>query len=103
MSAMSSFRAEVTHQLGADEAKRRLQSFIEKVSHQFREHVTHLASDWQENILRFTLTTYGFHVAGTLTVEEAVARVEGKLPLAALLFKGKIEQTIASELQRELA
>ena len=100
---MSSFRAEVPHQLGQDEARRRLQSFIDKVSQQFREHVTHLTSDWQENILRFTLTTYGFNVAGTLTVEDDVARVEGKLPLAALLFKGKIEKTITSEMQRELA
>lgn len=100
---MSSFCAEVTHCLGKEEAKQRLQSFIEKVRQQFQEQVSHLQSDWQDHTLHFALSTYGMNVSGTLTVESDRARVEGKLPLAAMMFKGKIEKTIASELERELA
>jgi hypothetical protein len=100
---MSSFSKEVPHQLGRNEAKQRLQTFLEKVTQQFQEHVTKLNGEWDDNVLRFAFTTYGFNITGTLTVEENVARVEGKLPLAALLFKGAIEQSIGDELKRELA
>ena len=58
---------------------------------------------WNDNTLDFSLTTYGFDIKGRLTVDDNLACLEGKLPLAALAFKGKIEKSIASELQRELA
>jgi hypothetical protein len=100
---MSSFRAEVPHCLGKDAAKQRLQTFIDKISQQFQEQVTHLQRDWQDHTLHFSLTTYGMNVTGTLTVENDLARIEGKLPLAAMMFRGKIEKTVVGELERELA
>jgi hypothetical protein len=100
---MSSFRTEVAHELGQEVATERLKSFLKKVSERYRDQVSHLDGTWTDNVLRFSLTTYGFDISGTLTVEDQLARLEGKLPLAALAFRGKIEQSIASELQRELA
>jgi hypothetical protein len=99
---MSSFRTEVQHQLGKEKATERLTTFLEQVAERYRDQVTHLDGAWTENILKFALTTYGFNISGMVTVEDSLVRLEGKLPLAALAFRGKIEQSIASELEREL-
>ena len=99
---MASFRTEVPHGLGKEQATQRLKAFLERVSQVYQEHVTHLESSWDAQTLRFSFTTYGLNISGTLIVEDDRARVEGKLPLAALAFKGKIEKSIASELERAL-
>ncbi|MFV1964015.1 MAG: polyhydroxyalkanoic acid system family protein [Pirellulaceae bacterium] len=100
---MSSFRTEVQHQLGKEKATERLKTFLEQVAERYKDQVSHLDGTWADNILKFALTTYGFNISGTLTVEDNLARLEGKLPLAALAFRGKIEQSIAAELARELS
>ena len=48
------------------------------------------------------MTTYGFTISGKLTVDDSSARIEGQLPFAALAFKGKIEKSIAEEMQKQL-
>ncbi len=100
---MSSFRTEVQHQLGKEKATERLKTFLQNVAERYKDQVSHLDGTWTDNILKFALTTYGFNISGTVTVEDSLVRLEGKLPLAALAFRGKIEQSIASELERELA
>jgi hypothetical protein len=100
---MPKFSTEVPHQLGTQEATERLKSFLEQVQEQYQDQVSSLSGDWDENVLTFSLTTDGFTIDGTLTVEEQLARLSGTLPMAASLFRGKIEQSIAGELQRALA
>jgi hypothetical protein len=100
---MPSFRTEVPHQLGQDTATERLKEFLEKIRERYQDQVSQLAGEWQGSVLTFSLTTYGITVKGTLTVEDQRARLEGTLPLAAMPFRGKIQDSIASELERELA
>jgi putative polyhydroxyalkanoate system protein len=100
---MSSFCTEVRHQLGRQEAIQRLQAFVEQLRERYQEHVSHLEGDWEDNQLQFGLTTFGMSITGAVTVEDDTARVEGKLPLAAMMFKGKIESAITEELERALA
>jgi hypothetical protein len=100
---MSSFRTEVRHQLGKEKAAERLKTFLDQVAEHYKDQVSHLDGQWNDNRLTFELTTYGFNISGAVTVEEEVVVLEGRLPLAALPFRGKIEQTIASELERELS
>jgi BMFP domain-containing protein YqiC len=45
----------------------------------------------------------GFKISGTMAVEDAAAKVDVDLPLAAALFKGTIEQRIHKELAAILA
>jgi hypothetical protein len=45
----------------------------------------------------------GFTISGKLTVQDKLAKVEGQLPLAAAMFRGRIEESIKSEMQKELA
>jgi hypothetical protein len=100
---MPSFSTEVPHQLGKEQATQRLKSFIEMVSQRFKEQVSRMEGSWEDHELNFSLTTYGFNISGQLTVEDDRAHLTGELPLAAAIFKGKIEESIAEELRRELA
>ncbi len=100
---MPSFNTEVEHQLGQEEATARLRKLLDQVRQQYSGFVTELQGDWDDNVLTFSLKTYGFKIDGTLTVEDRLARLQGNLPFAALAFRGKIEQSITGELRRELA
>mgnify|MGYP001077549984 CR=1 FL=1 len=100
---MPSFSTEVDHSLGREQATQRLKDFVEKVSEHYKDQVNHMEGQWDDNVLQFALTTYGFHISGTLTVDDDKARLYASLPFAALAFRGKIEQSIASEIRRELS
>ena len=100
---MSSFRTEVPHQLGKEQATERLKTFLERVAERYKDQVSHLDGTWDDHKMDFSLTTYGFNIKGTLTVEDTRVLLEGTLPFAALAFRGKIETSIASELERELS
>jgi Putative polyhydroxyalkanoic acid system protein (PHA_gran_rgn) len=100
---MPAFKAEVLHALGQAQAIARLKSFMEQVREQYKDDVSQISGAWKDHVLDFSLTTFGMTVKGTLTVEDAAARVAGQLPLAAAFFRGKIEQSITSELQKALA
>lgn len=100
---MPSFNTEVEHQLGQDQATKRLQGLLDQVRQQYSQFVTRLDSHWVDNVLTFSLETYGFKIEGNLTVEDELVRLSGKLPLAAVAFRGKIEQSIVGELRRKLA
>ena len=100
---MPSFSTEVTHKLGKEKAVERLQGFLEQVRERYKQLVTEYQGDWQDNVLTFALTTYGFKINGTLTVGEDVVNLNGTLPFPAVAFRGKIEQSIAEELRRELS
>jgi type IV secretory pathway TrbF-like protein len=99
---MPAFNTEVTHQLGQHEATERLKNLLNQVREQYKDFVTEVRGDWADNVLNFSLKTYGFLIDGTLTVDDQSARLDGNLPFAALPFRGKIEQSIADELRREL-
>ena len=100
---MPGFRTEVPHTLSKDDATEKLKAFIDRVRERYKDQVSAIDGSWEENKLDFSLTTYGFTISGVLTVEDKIAVLEGKLPFAAVAFRGKIEQGIKSELEKALA
>ncbi len=99
---MPAFRTQVVHTLGRDAAVERLKGFVGRVQKQFKDQVTRMESNWNENCLNFSMTSYGFELSGVLTVDEDSAHLEGKLPFPALAFRGKIEKSFQQELQKAL-
>jgi len=100
---MPAFNAEVPHTLGQSDATERLKDFVQDAQQRFGEHVNEMDGTWNDNVLDFWLSTFGMKITGSLTVDESAARITGQLPLAAMPFRGKIEQTIAAELQQALS
>lgn len=99
---MPGFSTLVPHTLSRQEAAGKLKAFIEDVRRQHGDKVQNLRGQWRETTLEFAFTAYGMAIEGLMVVEETEVRVAGKLPLAASLFRGQIEQTIRGELVRIL-
>jgi Putative polyhydroxyalkanoic acid system protein (PHA_gran_rgn) len=97
---MPNFNLDVPHSLGRDAAIERLKTFMDKVRH--RDDVSDLEESWNENVQSFSFKTYGFKIEGAATVEEDRVKLDGKLPLAAAPFRGKIEGSIREGLEKTL-
>lgn len=93
----------VSHQLGADVATERVKQLLEKVRSQYAGQLSDLEESWDERLGTFGFTTYGFHIKGTVAIEPTEVRIDGELPFAAVMFKGRIEQTIRDEMSKLLA
>ena len=91
------------HSLGAEEAKARLQKFFEKIKEQYKDKVSNLEEKWDGDRLEYSFSTFGFNIKGDMNVEPGEVKVNGNLPFAAMMFKGQIEQTVKSELEKLLA
>jgi hypothetical protein len=100
---MPSFNTEVAHQLGKEAATERLKGLLGEVRAKYQDQVSDLHEEWQGDTLNYSFKTYGFTIKGDLKVNEDAIVMNGSLPIAAFAFKGKIEQSIRSELEKRLA
>ncbi|ADB17972.1 hypothetical protein Psta_3308 [Pirellula staleyi DSM 6068] len=99
---MAGFNAAVPNPVGQSRAKELLEAFIESMRSQYGEQVEDLEGEWMEHQLRFSFTTMGIDVNGNLFVEEKEVRIQGQLPMMAMMFRGTIEQRIKDELNKLL-
>lgn len=99
---MPKLHVNVDHSLDPDEAVRRLRSFLELVKQAYGQHVSHLEENWGARSGTFSFKAMGFNTSGTIDVDPQQVRVTGHLPLAALMFRGKIESTLREQLEKAL-
>lgn len=92
----------VNHGLGQERAVELLKQFLPKLRDKFQGQVSDLQEAWNHNILDFSFKTFGFKIDGKLDVAEDNVKLEQNLPLAAMMFKAKIEESVRAELQRLL-
>ena len=100
---MPGFSVVVPHALGQDAAKVRLESFLDAVTEKYKDQISEIDGSWNENVLSFAFTTFGIKINGQITVEEDKVTVDGELPFAAMMFKGKISSGIQEALEKTLA
>jgi len=99
---MPSVKLSVPHRLGQEEASARLKRFFVRLKNRYQNQLSDLEEKWSGHDLDFGFKTYGFHVSGRMSVEPEEVRFDGQIPLAAMMFKGKIEQTVRDELNKLL-
>jgi Putative polyhydroxyalkanoic acid system protein (PHA_gran_rgn) len=100
---MPSMSVTVPHFSTQEDVVKRLKGLMELAKQRNQDKIQNLVEQWNENTLTYSFKSFGFDVGGTVAVEPDVVRVEGKLPFAAMMFKGKIEQALRDELTRALA
>jgi hypothetical protein len=100
---MSGYNVSVPHELGCEAALVRVQQFLDQVRHNYGDDLSDVSGQWSDNRLEFGFAARGLRVRGILLVEETRVHVAGPLPLAALFFRGRIEQQIRQELEKLLA
>jgi hypothetical protein len=90
------------HGLGQAEAQVRLERFLDNIRLQHAAELNDVRGGWTANVLEIELDIRGIGISGRMVVEETHIHVSGPLPLAALFFRGRIEQTIRDELLKAL-
>lgn len=97
---MPKLNLEVPHALPQDEAQERLQRFAESLHGRFGDQAKDVTQSWSGNVLSFGFKTFGMRIDGKIGVESDKLVVSGDLPIAATMFKGKIESEIRQQLER---
>jgi hypothetical protein len=100
---MPSLKLTFPHQLGQEEAVARLKNLLTRVQEKYQAQVSDLHQAWNGNTLSFSFSTYGFKVAGDVIVQPMEVQLDGQIPIAAMMFKGKIESAIREQMAKELA
>ena len=100
---MAALKLSVPHNLGQAEAQVRLERLLDNIRRQHAAELNDVRGGWTENVLEIELDIRGIGISGRMIVEETHIHVSGPLPLAALFFRGRIEQTIREEIERALA
>jgi hypothetical protein len=100
---MPSINLSVPHQLGADEAQRRIQRLVSDSRGRFAGMVTDVEETWTGNLCKFRLKAMGFPLSGEITVLPAEAKIRVDLPLAALPFKSQVENELGRKARELLA
>ncbi|MBN01697.1 MAG: hypothetical protein CMJ77_21505 [Planctomycetaceae bacterium] len=100
---MPSFNVQVPHSLGQDAAKARMDSFLETMEKKYKDQISDMDGSWSDNILNFSFNTFGIKIDGKMTVAEDNVQMDGELPFAAMMFKGKIASGIQEALEKALA
>jgi hypothetical protein len=99
---MAGFNVSVPHALGREAAQERVAQFLDGVRQQYAADIDNVEGRWEDNRLAFGFSARGLAINGHLVVEEEVVVVSGPLPLMAMMFRGRVEQTIRGELERLL-
>ena len=92
----------VPHDLGQEEALRRLQTAADALRSASAAQVRDAQDHWDGNTLSFSFSTMGANVHGTLEVGPAEAILAVQIPMMAVMFKGTIQKRMEEELKRLL-
>ncbi len=92
----------VPHNLGADEAARRLKERFDAVKAEHGGQIKDLQEHWDGQTLRCRFHVLGVQVEGKVAAEASAVLVDAQLPLAAMIFKGLIETRVRHELVKLL-
>lgn len=74
-----------------------------KLRAKFGDQVSNLEEQWEGTKLRFGFSTFGMKVKGLAAVEPSHVLLDLDLPLAAMMFKARIEQEVRNTMERWLA
>ena len=87
----------ISHQLGRDEAKRRLDGGLGYIRGQLAAFTSSAEYGWTGYKLDFSLTAIGHRINGRIDVEDRLVRVELGLPLLLSLISQSIINRIRSD------
>ena len=100
---MPAMQVSVPHEHGKEVATERLQRFSEMIKEHYGHKVHDVEDNWVEHALHFAFSTKGLKIKGNIKVEEHQVTLDGSLPFAAAVFRGRIEKEVRTALTRALA
>lgn len=100
---MPSYEFSVPHSLTREQAVEKLQHFTDRLKEKMGDQVSDLEQTWEGDRTTFGFTTFGFRITGSVDVQDDAVHVEGELPFAAAMFKGKIVSEFKEQLDKVLS
>ena len=100
---MPNIEMSIPHSLAQDEALDRIRKLIGNVQDRFSGQLKDVQQEWNGNEGMFSFSVMNMPVSGKLTVNNSDVALDGKLPLAASLFQGKIKEVIMEEAKKVLS
>jgi hypothetical protein len=92
----------ISHELGRDEAKRRLDDGLDQIRRLLAPFASSITYRWAGYRLDFSMTALRQSINGQIDIEDDLLRIELGLPLLLNLLAGKIIRRIRSEGSRLL-
>ena len=101
---MASFKVQVPHQLSREDAAARLKEHSERARADMPREISELVEEWyDQGNLEFSFSAMGFVVKGAMVSCNDAVTVAGKIPVAALPFRGLIESQLVKRIETALA
>lgn len=94
---MSNLTVNIPHQLGREEARRRVEQHLSQSKQQYGSVLEQMDDRWTGDTLYLSIRAMGQSLSGVLYIEEQVVRVEIPLPWPFALLAGKVQKTIEHE------
>jgi hypothetical protein len=95
---MPNISINVDHSLGQEEALSRLKQKLAEMENTHGDQIKDLQQQWTDNTLSASCKAMSMAISGTLCVEEKQIKIDAKVPLTAMIFKGAIEQRVQKEM-----
>jgi len=90
-------RIAVPHHTSKENARRRVGERLDQLLAQFGGRADEIQHEWVGDTLRFKGKARGLSVEGSVEVTDSEVIVDGKLPLMARMFEGRIRQAVERE------
>jgi putative polyhydroxyalkanoate system protein len=100
---MPSMKLSVPHSHDKEVAAEKLKSFTVTIKEFYGDQVSDLRETWIGDSLQFGFSAKGLKVSGQVDVEDDQVKLDSKLPLAAMMFRGVIETKVREALDKALA
>lgn len=99
---MPKFNVSVPHNSTKAEATEKVKFLLDKVGERYANLIKDLDQQFDGDKLNFSFKTMGMTVTGEGTIDDENVNIKGNLPIAAMMFKGKLETDLKNELTRML-
>ena len=93
----------IPHSLTQAEAAHRIHGLLGDLKAEHADKIKDLQEEWNGHMGKFDCSIMGLRVSGILAINPAQVTITGSLPLAAMLFKGKLESMITEHAAKLLA
>lgn len=100
---MPQFNVSVPHYSTKPEATEKVKFLLEKIGEKYANLIKDLDQQFEGGKLVFSFKTMGMKVTGEGTIDDENVNIKGNLPIAAMMFKGKLETDLTKELKRLLS
>ena len=90
-------RIAIPHHSDKKTARRKIEQKIVQMLAQYSHYLSDSSHSWDGDVLHFTGSAKGLKAAGTVEITDTEVIVDGKLPLIARPFEGRVRHTIERE------